>query len=145
MDSCESAGNSPSRRPKFGPVMTRQRHPVNRNSYGRICRLRIAIELAWQTKNRQLILNFPALLFCPKREMPTRGKYNFFNTLLALSCHFPLLDSLFLLCYFCKNFYVFSRLCSKSQFYAGTAALMNCYVATSAEEILNEEKAVACG
>lgn len=109
-----------------------------------ICRLRMVIELAWQTKNRQLILNFPAQLFLPKIEISVRGNHNCFNVLLTFMGHLPLLDSLTPLCYFCKNFYVFSKLCSKSQLYAGTAALMNCYVATSAEEILNEEEAVAC-
>jgi hypothetical protein len=45
-----------------------------------------------------------------------------------------MLDSLPLLCYFCKNFYVFSRLCPESQLLARTTELMSCYVAASAEE-----------
>jgi len=107
MDFCVGADNLPSQRPKFGSALTHQRHPVNRNSYGVICRLRIAIELAWQTKNRQLILNFPPLFFWSKIEMSLKKKCNFFDVLFTLTGHFPLLDSLTLLCYFCKNFLCF--------------------------------------
>jgi hypothetical protein len=87
-----------------------------------------------ETKNRQLILNFFALFCRQKAKKFVRLNRNCSGVLSMIEGHFPELDSLPLLCYFCKNFHVFSRLCPESQLFARTTELMNCYVAASAEE-----------
>ena len=87
-----------------------------------------------ETTNRQLILSSFVLICCLKMKIYVWLNCNCYDVLTRFKPHLPALDSLFLLCYFCKNFYVFSRLCPKSQLFARTAELMNRYVATSAEE-----------
>ena len=87
-----------------------------------------------ETGNRQLILHSFALICWQKMEIYVWLNYNRFDVLTRFESHLPVLDSLCPLCYFCKNFYVFSRLCPKSQLFARTAEFMSYYVAASAEE-----------